>query len=1093
MNLTPFLRGAGILAVLMGSAMGAAPQLQAIPNQATEDSTPLVLQLSVTDPDTPMSGLSFRAESNNPFVLPTSSFQFQGAGGHPQLRIAPRPGQPGPVEVKVTVDDGTDRAQVRFTLNISLPDGTTRRDVPRTPGFHRREFLDQGILRSYLINIPASYHPGQKSPVAVLCHGSGQTAHSFSTRNPRIVAEANAADYIVVFPEATISPQQQKTSWTTNPTIDTRAHSDVEFLANLVSSLKASLSIDSKRVYGAGFSAGGVLTHKVAIDHPGFYAAIAPVAASIGWFNTTLPPDPTRPAGDALLFPDHPTTGTPIMMVRGRQDTARPFEGGYNHNGTAVAPASASVDFWRTTNGCQGPVTQSSLPGGAGTIYTYNQCEDDLEVNLVDLTRMDHQWPDAADGFGFDASSAIFTFFDRFTRNLDAVPNSPVPDSPGHYELELNDQGLVRTYLLNLPDSYDPNSPAPLVFAFHGGGQTKGDFARKRGDLYAKCEAEGMILVFPEATPRQDGKPGWNNSEIDQRPVDDVRFIMTLLVALKTQLNIDSERLYGCGFSGGAKFLHFLVRQEPCLLAAGAAVASLISDVDENRDMIIPPRPQDPFPMMLVNGRRDTKKPWNGGMLGSIEVSSVAQLVEYYTRANSCTSRPQQQSTPNNQGTVSLFSGCAQNAEVVFVALDRMDHAWPDRDDNFDFDANVEVIEFFKRHTRRCGPETEDSPIPTAPGTYELHLNDQGLVRSFRLIIPPSYNDTEATALVVACHGGGQSAHLMSNTHPGLRRACEEHGMILVCPEGAYSPLHRDRSWSGNNRHGPHLVDDVVFLSRLLERLKEGLHLDCNRIYATGFSGGGGMIQFWASETTGLLAAIAPVSSRFGWRDIVTDELVSPSPAQEAIPTMIVHGPFDGKRPWEPGINNQGEVVFGITDVIDYWLAANDCDDQVSTITPGPETLPSPVEALALDGQPVVVSGSYYTRTHYTGCAPGTEVIVDAVALLDHRWPDDAGTSYDDSLPTRDPVSKTPSQTPMNYDAGRHVIDFFRRHARTDCPTSSQLNLSIGWTTNRNIRLQWQGTLQSSSDLINWQDLDPQPPQPWIFAPGRENRFFRSR
>lgn len=1092
MNLAPFLRGAGILAALMGTAMAAAPQIQAIPDQTTEDSTPLVLQLSVSDPDTPMSGLSFRAESTNPFVLPASSFQFQGTGGVPQLRIAPQPGQPGPVEIKVSVDDGTDRTQATFTLSIALPEGTTPRDVPKTPGFHRREFLDQGIVRSYQINIPSSYRPGQKFPLAVLCHGSGQTSHSFTTRNPRIVAEAEAAGYIVVFPQATISLQQQKTSWTTNPSVDTRAHSDVEFVANLVSALKASLSIDSKRIYGAGFSGGGVLTHDIAINHPGLYAAIAPVAASIGWFNAALPPDPTRPARDALLFPDHPEHGTPIMMVRGRQDTARPFDGGYNHNGTAIAPATVSVNFWRTANGCQGPVTQTTLPGGAGTIHTYDQCDDDLEVHLVDLTRMDHQWPDAADGFGFDASSAIFSFFDRFVRNLEHVPNSPIPTSPGHYELELNDQGLVRTYLLNIPPNYDPNNPAPVVFAFHGGGQTKTDFARKRGDLYAKCEAEGMILVFPEATPRQDGKPGWNNSEVDPREVDDIHFITTLLVALKTQLNIDNERLYGCGFSGGAKFLHFLVRHEPCLLAAGAAVASLISDVDENRDMVIPPRPSDPFPMMLVNGRRDTKKPWNGGTLGSIEVSSVAQMVEYYTSANSCTGRPQQQPTPNNQGTISLFSDCAQNAEVVFVALDRMNHAWPDRDDNFDFDANVEVIDFFKRHSRRCGPEIEDSPIPTAPGTYELYLNDQGLVRTFRLIIPPSYDGTSATPLVIACHGGGQSAQQMSNTHPGLPRACAEHGMILVCPEGAYSPIHRNRSWSGNDRHGPHLVDDVAFLSRLLERLKEGLHLDCNRVYGTGFSGGGGMVQFWASETTGLLAAIAPVSARFGWRDIVTDELIAPAPAKESIPTMIVHGPFDGKRPWEPGINNQGDYVFGVTDMIDFWLAANGCDDQVSTTTPGPDTLPLPVIAQDLSGQPVEVSGPYYTRTRYTSCAPSTEVIVDRVSLLDHRWPDNTGSRYDDTLPTRDPAGGG-QHTPINYDAGTHIIDFFRLHARTDCTTTLIINLSIGWEPNGHIRLQWQGTLQSSPDLINWEDVDPQPTSPWIFAPIGEARYFRCR
>jgi poly(3-hydroxybutyrate) depolymerase len=51
-----------------------------------------------------------------------------------------------------------------------------------------------------------------------------------------------------------------------------------------------------------------------------------------------------------------------------------------------------------------------------------------------------------------------------------------------------------------------------------------------------------------------------------------------------------------------------------------------------------------------------------------------------------------------NQITRMHWQTCAPNTEVIFITLTDGGHLWPDASDNVGFDANLAVIEFFKRH-----------------------------------------------------------------------------------------------------------------------------------------------------------------------------------------------------------------------------------------------------------------------------------------------------------------------------------------------------------------------------------------------------------
>ena len=67
-------------------------------------------------------------------------------------------------------------------------------------------------------------------------------------------------------------------------------------------------------------------------------------------------------------------------------------------------------------------------------------------------------------------------------------------------------------------------------------------------------------------------------------------------------------------------------------------------------------------------------------------------------RFEACDTKPAPGVLQPNQVTRHHWQTCAPNTEVIFITLTDGGHLWPDANDNVGFDANLAVIEFFKRH-----------------------------------------------------------------------------------------------------------------------------------------------------------------------------------------------------------------------------------------------------------------------------------------------------------------------------------------------------------------------------------------------------------
>lgn len=169
------------------------------------------------------------------------------------------------------------------------------------------------------------------------------------------------------------------------------------------------------------------------------------------------------------------------------------------------------------------------------------------------------------------------------------------------------------------------------------------------------------------------------------------------------------------------------------------------------------------------------------------------------------------------------------------------------------------------------------------------------LQRTYTLRLPSSYDGTPLP-LVIAMHGGfGSGAQLESQC--GLTAKAEAEGFAVVYPDGYRSPINI-RTWNAGGCCGyamNNTIDDVGFISALLDTLIATFAVDTQRIYATGMSNGGFMSYRLACELSDRIAAIAPVSASM--------TIAECEPARP-VPVLAMHSYLDTSVPYLGGVGD---------------------------------------------------------------------------------------------------------------------------------------------------------------------------------------------
>lgn len=159
-------------------------------------------------------------------------------------------------------------------------------------------------------------------------------------------------------------------------------------------------------------------------------------------------------------------------------------------------------------------------------------------------------------------------------------------------------------YALFVPESYDPEAPAPLIVSLHGLGRTY-DWLMGYEGFLDQAEAGGHIVVTPLGYIRR----GWYGSRtLTDNPADGERSeqdVMNVMNRVLDEFNVDSDRIYLWGHSMGGAGTYHIAIQNPDLFA-GLAVAAPAPRADLDPAVLEAIRD---VPILVIHGDEDEVVP----------------------------------------------------------------------------------------------------------------------------------------------------------------------------------------------------------------------------------------------------------------------------------------------------------------------------------------------------------------------------------------------------------------------------------------------------------------------------------------------------
>lgn len=286
----------------------------------------------------------------------------------------------------------------------------------------------------------------------------------------------------------------------------------------------------------------------------------------------------------------------------------------------------------------------------------------------------------------------------------------PDPLSAGDHKRQLTVDGQERTFLIHIPNGYDPKKPTPVVLALHGTAMN-GSMMVWFSGLNKTSDKAGFIVIYPSSLG-SGALSFWNagglRGILAKGQADDVAFIGKLLDDLGTVVNIDQKRVFACGMSNGGMMCYRLAAELSDRIAAIAPVAGTIA-IDESK-------PQRPVPVIHFHGTKDKIVPFEmkqGRTELFMKFVGVEDSIQTWVKLNSCKETPTSvlltKDADEMKVTSKTYGGGKNEAEVVLVVIEEGGHTWPGQKpsvffmgkSNLNISANEMMWEFFEKHPKR--------------------------------------------------------------------------------------------------------------------------------------------------------------------------------------------------------------------------------------------------------------------------------------------------------------------------------------------------------------------------------------------------------
>lgn len=303
----------------------------------------------------------------------------------------------------------------------------------------KRVLTHGGKTRTYFMHVPANYNASKPASIVIWLHGLGafniDDMQNFYEPNQFILV-ADTANFILLAPVAEDSGLLGMRAWNSLAGIGLLGLSlntdkdDFGFIDAMLDKTIDQYAVDTDKIFVCGFSMGGFMTNRLALEHNERFAAFASVSGTIGANITAKNP------------------GKPIRLAH-FHGTVDQTVGYFNNTfGMAVEPM---MDFWIANNNCdKNPASTSEYTDRDGfnnkaiqvNHFVYSNGGADIE--LFRQINADHVWLEGN-------SRKIWEFFLQTgkstvaTKDLNSLPQFEIFPNP------VSDHVTIRTHASNKP------------------------------------------------------------------------------------------------------------------------------------------------------------------------------------------------------------------------------------------------------------------------------------------------------------------------------------------------------------------------------------------------------------------------------------------------------------------------------------------------------------------------------------------------------------------------------------------------------------------------------------------------------------------
>ena len=301
-----------------------------------------------------------------------------------------------------------------------------------------------------------------------------------------------------------------------------------------------------------------------------------------------------------------------------------------------------------------------------------------------------------------------------------------------------------------------------------------------------------------------------------------------------------------------------------------------------------------------------------------------------------------------------------------------------------------------------------------------------GIYRNYRLYVPAIYSGATARPLIINMHGYTSNA-LQQQFYSNFGPIADTANFLMVFPNGTKNSSGTT-FWNAGIGSS---VDDIGFISHLIDSLKLQYNINLNRVYSTGMSMGGFMSHTLACELSNRITAIASVTG-----SIFTSQYGTYCHPTRPVPVMQIQGTADATVPYA---GSASQYMAPIDSVVKYWVTKNNCNPTA-----------------AFTNMPNTSTTDNCTAEHYvySGGNLGSTVELFKIIGGTHSWP---GTPF------------TSSGTNQDINASKEIWRFFNKYnlaSLTNIADVEKQNLAISIYPNPthtilNIRLDNEASIAS--------------------------------